>query len=741
MADITGAASKYSCLAEFEAHLHSYEDKTKTKFVVLKSDKLFGKTEFSATGKAVHWQLKTVPFDGTPLVVLGTKTFICHQGRDKHAADKRKREEKMAKHHKEDHMFTETRQLMQTTKKTGCPAAIYAVHICRFPDYKINKDTPYQRRENSAAVRKALKEDPSHVETEQMFAAYFPHVTEHKNHPIVGKAEEVREPIDGKDCVVDAVLPDKQQAAMWRSCTELCTPWQRRLLVLYGQQMCLLDAAYRTCRYSLPLFFLCVRTNVNYIVVGVFVTQSEMKEDIREALEVFKKWNADWNPSHFMVDFCEADIGALKEVFMDSKVILCDFHREKAWIEWTRKKDHGVTCEEEVLNMLRAIADSGTAEEFENSTLFLKQHPAWQTDERLREWFHTTWLCQAERWVNAFKKEDLRVAVYANSGVERLNATLKHSYLEGYKNCSLSDTITVIVQDFLPRSYERYIELNAKCSSGYQVYSQNVPPYLRDKPKIVAEHIMTRHQESLIFTEGQVTSAGEASFKVNSQIPPQQCTVYFGSESRMPSCTCKDWHKNLLPCKHFCAVFNLVPGSSWDSFCLTYRENPLFALDEVCLGQSVNGSDTSMPSYSGCHSTETEPSVSKQQNQAGCRSPESSSSSTVLTSPRTKARKRQKCRSLLQQLADKIYHLQDESYMDRMIEELEDVLENVRQHTPHDGPLAMLYTPPLKKCRQKLRSSGRVGRRAEMARKMHKSVNLLQPVKSLKSNLLSCGHM
>lgn len=44
MADIPGAASKYSCLAEFEAHLHSYEEKTKTKFVVLKSDKLFGKT-------------------------------------------------------------------------------------------------------------------------------------------------------------------------------------------------------------------------------------------------------------------------------------------------------------------------------------------------------------------------------------------------------------------------------------------------------------------------------------------------------------------------------------------------------------------------------------------------------------------------------------------------------------------------------------------------------------------------
>ncbi|XP_042288518.1 uncharacterized protein si:dkey-31c13.1 isoform X2 [Thunnus maccoyii] len=684
MADIPGAASKYSCLAEFEAHLHSYEEKTKTKFVVLKSDKLFGKTELSVTGKAVHWQLKTVAFDGTPFVVLGTKTFICHQGRDKHAADKRKREEKMAKHHKEDHVFAETR--MQTTKKTGCPAAIYAVHICRFPDYK--------------DLVESWKQD--------------------------GCAIEYRPSQERDDGTVEKLL--------------LClqTPWQKRLLVLYGQQMCLLDATYRTSKYSVPLFFLCVRTNVNYIVVGVFVTQSEKKEDIREALEVFKKWNADWKPSHFMVDFCEAEIGALEEVFMDSKVFLCDFHREKAWVEWTRKKDHGVTCEEEVLKMLRAIADSGTVEEFENSTLFLRQHSAWQTNERLRRWFSTKWLSQAERWVNAFKNEDLRVALYTNNGIERQNETLNHLYLKGYKNCSLSDTITVIVQDFLPRSYQRYIEFNAKCSSDYRVYSQNVPPYLRDKPRIVAEHIMTRHQESLIFTEGQVTSAGEASFKVNSQTTPQQYSVSFGSESRMPSCTCKDWQENLLPCKHFCAVFNLVPGWSWDSLCLAYRENPLFMLDEVCLGHSVDGSDTSVPSYAGCHSTVTKPSNSEQQTHAGFHSPESSSSSTVLTNPRTKAQKRQRCDSLLKELADKVYHLQDGSYMDRVIEKLEDLLEDVRQHTPHHGPFALSYTPPvkrgcseaaehqrpLKKNRQKLRLPGRVGRRAEMARKMHKSINL-----------------
>eukprot|EP00058_Branchiostoma_floridae_P027329 XP_002612820.1 hypothetical protein BRAFLDRAFT_82181 [Branchiostoma floridae] len=42
--------------------------------------------------------------------------------------------------------------------------------------------------------------------------------------------------------------------------------------------------------------------------------------DIREALQVFKDWNPEWNPSHFMVDFCEAEIGALEEEFQDRTV-------------------------------------------------------------------------------------------------------------------------------------------------------------------------------------------------------------------------------------------------------------------------------------------------------------------------------------------------------------------------------------------------------------------------------------
>ena len=44
------------------------------------------------------------------------------------------------------------------------------------------------------------------------------------------------------------------------------TTWQRRLLSKYGNDICLLDATYKTTRYALPLFFLAVKTNVDYQV-------------------------------------------------------------------------------------------------------------------------------------------------------------------------------------------------------------------------------------------------------------------------------------------------------------------------------------------------------------------------------------------------------------------------------------------------------------------------------------------
>lgn len=77
---------------------------------------------------------------------------------------------------------------------------------------------------------------------------------------------------------------------------------QKRFLKRYGNVICLLDATYKTTKYAIPLFFVAVKTNVDYQVVGSFATQDETTHAIKEALQVLKGWNSLWQPQCFMVD-------------------------------------------------------------------------------------------------------------------------------------------------------------------------------------------------------------------------------------------------------------------------------------------------------------------------------------------------------------------------------------------------------------------------------------------------------
>ena len=49
--------------------------------------------------------------------------------------------------------------------------------------------------------------------------------------------------------------------------------------------------------------------------------------------------------------------------------------------------------------------------------------------------------------------------VVPNNGSELLNEDIKYD-LDGYKNCSLSELLTVIVEPFIPKHYSKFVELN-----------------------------------------------------------------------------------------------------------------------------------------------------------------------------------------------------------------------------------------------------------------------------------------
>ena len=93
------------------------------------------------------------------------------------------------------------------------------------------------------------------------------------------------------------------------------TSWQRRLLERYGNDLSLLDATYKTTRYSLPLFLLVVKTNVDYQVAASFIVQDEISDSIMEALSIISCWCPDWNPCYFMVNNSHEEITAINFLF------------------------------------------------------------------------------------------------------------------------------------------------------------------------------------------------------------------------------------------------------------------------------------------------------------------------------------------------------------------------------------------------------------------------------------------
>ena len=177
--------------------------------------------------------------------------------------------------------------------------------------------------------------------------------------------------------------------------------WQRDLLIRYGNTLSLIDATYKTTKYDLPLFFLCVRTNTKYMIVAEFIVQSESAEAILEAFNIIKQWNPSWNPNFFLCDYSDAEIAAIEQAFPGILVYLCDFHREQAWTRWIHDRKHGLSASdgETLLSMLRAYAWASPGEDGKDRDYYYQQHvntlvtsQIWKQNPQVVQWLNGAWL-------------------------------------------------------------------------------------------------------------------------------------------------------------------------------------------------------------------------------------------------------------------------------------------------------------------------------------------------------------
>lgn len=100
----------------------------------------------------------------------------------------------------------------------------------------------------------------------------------------------------------------------------------------------MLDATYKTTKYDLPLFFICVQTNIGFAICGTFICANESKDCIAEALGIMKEWNPDWHLSHFFTDFDEREITAVEEIFPGNLFLLEHKYLNGPCKRWTSRK-------------------------------------------------------------------------------------------------------------------------------------------------------------------------------------------------------------------------------------------------------------------------------------------------------------------------------------------------------------------------------------------------------------------
>ena len=144
----------------------------------------------------------------------------------------------------------------------------------------------------------------------------------------------------------------------------------------------------------------------------------------------------------------------------------------------------------------------------------------------------------------------------------------------------LSSIITLIVEVFLPESYQKYLFLNYKQSGQYRTYNSIVPDYLHDRPKTIISHCLQRRSKALKYTIEDVTPIDDKRgiFSVKGTSGKDHNVTF-----TLPSCSCRDWITWHLPCKHFFTIFSHYPKWNWNSLPVSYLNGPYLSTDQSAI--------------------------------------------------------------------------------------------------------------------------------------------------------------
>ena len=170
-----------------------------------------------------------------------------------------------------------------------------------------------------------------------------------------------------------------------------------------------------------------------------------------------------------------------------------------------------------------------------------------------------------------------------NNGTESQNKVFEYSFLPRRQKVTLSNIMCIIVEQYLPSCKQKYLFNNYRQLSSYRMYKASITAYLHNRPRSVVIHCLNRMTKVNRYTI-QDTMEGDGIFEVLKDTGSKQ-TVNFGlaAEDKMPSCTCMDWQRCHIPCKHFFVVFHHRPNWQWECLSAAYLQGPYLSMDTTVL--------------------------------------------------------------------------------------------------------------------------------------------------------------
>lgn len=120
----------------------------------------------------------------------------------------------------------------------------------------------------------------------------------------------------------------------------------------------------------------------------------------------------------------------------------------------------------------------------------------------------------------------------------------------------------------------------------YCSYHSHIPSYLHNRSRSVIIHCLDRRTNSAIILADNIHDIDGAKgvFEVE-KTSGSKHRIDFGISTleQMPSCTCKDWLRHHIPCKHFFAIFTHIPAWQWNNLPHTYLQSAYLSTDTQAL--------------------------------------------------------------------------------------------------------------------------------------------------------------